>query len=554
MLQKWLTPIIACLALVILLWVPFGLKVSGIMEEWLVIHSVEIGGQSDRDENYSLFITQGTQRTRPLVGVAPILGYSLTPDSFVGFNLVAMALFFAKGLVLYSILCRLAPKNRPYALLVALLFVIYPADSGLFTFRAISIHLSVLLYLLGVYFFLIYFQHGRWWGLVGAWLAVIGSVWIYEVAYPLIVLMPLLLIWQEGRLNRRVIRDSLMWYLAPLLALLYITFIFIQGASYQSWLLQHSGLNQPSVFVDMLTSLGSAYYRHFVGGWGQALTQLQSPYVGLSLLMVVIALIAGALVTRGGSRLDGDKRRYWLLALIGFLLVGLGYAPYLVTPYRQLDWRVYYYSSFGGAICVGSVVYLLVLYTRSRIMVFVPLMSLLIGLGTLRALNQHEYYNELALTQQQLLHGVVAQVPRLKSEVPIVVVDETGTYNSNWSLGASYLLRYALDYVYSDNRLTAVLCSFDPSTGQFVILPEVVEQCAFAPDGLKLTQGDTQINAYPYDQMVLIRYTKTGAQLLESIPPTYLHVPAQERYNPLRFVDQEAAPPRRFFTLFSLTG
>jgi len=99
-----------------------------------------------------------------------------------------------------------------------------------------------------------------------------------------------------------------------------------------------------------------------------------------------------------------------------------------------------------------------------------------------------------------------------------------------------------------------VLCSFDPTTGQFAVLPEELEQCAFTPDGVRLTENGAQEGLYPYDQMVLIRYTESGAQLLSSIPQSYLPTPAQERYNPIQFVDQGATPPHRFFTMFSLPG
>ena len=551
--RSWLIPVIALFGLVIVLWSPFGLKITGIMEEWMVLHSVESGIPSDRNEDYAMFVTTGVQRMRPLVGVAPIIGYDLSPDSFVGFNLVMMALFVGKGIALYLILRKLVPNNRVFALFVALLFVVYPADSGLFTFRAISIHLAVFWYLFGVYLFLVYFKSGQRWALISAWLALIGSLWIYEVAYLLIGLTPILLIWLEGHLNRRVIRATLLLYIAPLLALLYVAIVFTQGASYQSWVLQRSGLNQPSVISEMLTSLYNAYFRHFAEGWVQAINQIGTPYLALTLVTVILVLTAGRLMIRQGRATDDRKRRYWLLALLGFAVVGIGYAPFLITPYRQLDWRVYYYSSIGGAICVGSLTYLLILYTHMRPVVFVGIMSMLVGLGTLRSLNQHQYYADLGISQQELLRGIVEQVPHLKSEAPLVVVDETGRYNNNWTLGASYLLTYALRYLYSDYQLNAILCSFDPKLGQFVALPEQDEQCTFTSEGVTVKDAGSQTDDYLYQQMVLIRYSADGAQLLQRIPSSYLPASAETVYNPNQFIDQTASPPRRFYTLFSIS-
>lgn len=549
---RWLIPVAASLGLVVILWLPFGIKVSGIMEEWLVVHDVEHGGASDRNEDFDWFITTGTQRLRPLAATMSLVAYTLTPDSFVGYNLIAMAVFAGKGAMLYLILRRLMRGNAAFALLAGLLFVVFPADAGLFTFRAFNIHAAVLWFLVSVYLFLVYFQTGRWWVLVGAWMMTIAHLWVYEVGYPLVLFTPLLLVWLEGQVSRRVIRAGLLWYVAPVIALLYGAVLFTQGDSYQSWLLQRSGLNQSSIIGEMFASLLNAYNRHFVAGWLESFRQFGTPYVGLALTAAVGAFAAGRVLS--GAAMTDDKRRYWLLALIGFVAIGLGYVAFLVTPYRQLDWRVYYYSSIGGAVCTTSLVWLFRRYLRMPPAVFVGAMSVLIGLATLRALNQHEYYADLALNQQALLHSVVEQVPQLADSATLVVVDETGRYNNNWSLGASYLVRYALGYVYANPNLDAILCAFDPTARAFVSLPEQQELCAFTPEGIMLMQNGDGAGFYPYNEVVIVRYSDDGAQLLADLPVRYLTTPAQAVYNPYQFVDQAAAPPRRYFTLFSLPG
>lgn len=549
---RWLIPVVACLGLVVILWLPFGVKVSGIMEEWLVVHDVEHGGASDRNEDFDWFITTGTQRLRPLAATTSLVAYTLTPDSFVGYNLIAMALFASKGVLLYLILRRLTRGNTVFALLAGLLLIIFPADAGLFTFRAFNIHAAVVWFLLSVYLFLIYFETGRWWALVGAWVTTIGHLWVYEVGYPLVLVVPLLLVWLDGRLSRRVFRVGLLWYVAPVIALTYEAVLFTQGESYQSWLLQRSGLSQSSIAGEMFGSLLNAYNRHFVAGWAEALGQLATPYLALAVIAGAGAFAAGRLLPAPPD--SDNKRRYWMLALVGFVAIGLGYSAFLITPYRQLDWRVYYYSSIGGAVCTVSLVYLAARYARLRQSVFVGAVSVLIGLATLHALNQHEYYAGLALNQQALLHDVVEQVPQLSGEATLVVVDETGRYNSNWSLGASYLVRYALGYVYANPNLDAILCAFDPTAGVFVTLPEQRELCNFAPSGITLTANGVEAGFYTYDRLAVVRYTDDGAELLDSLPPRYLTTPALAVYNPYQFVDTAASPPRRFYTMFSLPG
>jgi len=552
--RLWLVPIVALIVIVVVIWIPFGFKVTGLMEEWMVLHSLESGVPSERNEDFSLFITSGLQRMRPLVGAAFVVGYSIAPDSFFGFNIVMMGLIAAKGIALYLILRKLTAGNKAYALLVALLFVVYPADSGLFTLRSLSIHLSIFWLLLGAYLFLVYFETGRWWALVGSWLAMIGSVWIYEVAYPLIFLTPVLLVLLEGRVNRRVIRASLLLYVAPLAALLYYALMFTQGASYQAWLLQRSGLNQPSVIGEMLTSIVNAYNRHFAEGWLRAFEQIVPAFVVLSLMMGGVAFAFGRLLLRRQGNTPDSKRRYWQLALLGFAVVGIGYAPFLITPYRNLDWRVYSFSSIGGAIFAGSIAYLIVLYARLRPAIFVAIMSVLIGIGTMHSLNQHAYYAGLSSDQQRLLRGIATEIPAWKANAPLIVVDETGRYYDNWTMGASYLLKYALRYLYEDYSLNAVLCSFDNETGQMVALRELQELCVFTPQGVVVREADVEVGSYRYDDIVIVRFSDTGAELLREIPARYVQTPPERMYNPDQFVDQSASPPRRFETLFSIAG
>ncbi|MFN8451164.1 MAG: hypothetical protein U0521_21935 [Anaerolineae bacterium] len=328
--------------------------------------------------------------------------------------------------------------------------------------------------------------------------------------------------------------------------------LFTQGESYQSWVLQRSGLTQPDILNEMIASLLTAYDRHFFSGWTEALGQIGTPYLALAVVAALGAFEVGWLMKRAPA--DEPRRRYWMLALIGFSVIGLGYAMFLISTNRQLDWHVYYYSSIGGAICVGSLVYLLTLYARLPRAVFVGIMSLLIGLATLHALNQHAHYADIALKQQRLLHDVVEQAPQIADDATLVVVDETGRYVDNWSLGASYLVRYALGYVYDNATLSALLCSFDPADGKFVPLPEQQELCTFTPEGISLTLAGEESGFYPYDRIVVVRYTANGAELLANLPPNYLRTMVQAVYNPFEYVDPTASLPRRYYTLFSLPG
>ncbi len=243
-----------------------------------------------------------------------------------------------------------------------------------------------------------------------------------------------------------------------------------------------------------------------------------------------------------------NRRRVLSLFVIGWLVIPLGYALFLLTPYRELKWRVFLYSSIGGAICFAALCQLLAQRSRG---LYAGLIGVLLFVATVGALNQFQYYAELSASEQTLLLGVVAQVPQPDPNVPVVVVDETGSYHDNWSLGASYLLTTSLQYIYQKYNLQFVLCSYGKD-GQFAVLPELHEQCQFGADGITLVGDDRTPTLFPYQQIVLLRHTSTATTLLTSIPANYLPAGVTAvGYHPV--VDQTAALPHRFFTLFSIT-
>ncbi|MEP7292539.1 MAG: hypothetical protein ABI835_12195, partial [Chloroflexota bacterium] len=499
--------------------------------------------------------TTGTLTMRPMDATWFIVAHELTPDSFVGFNLYTMLTFFLKGLLLYAILHKLLPENPLFAIGAALLFIIFPADDGLFTFRGMNIHTAVCLYLFAVYLLLSYHEKPRLLKLIGIWVSLIVCLFTYELPHPLIAVTPLILIWKERQFSKSLFRVALLWWAAPLTAFLYAVAVFSSGSTYQSSVLGLSGLNRPGVVGEIVETIWMTYRRHFIDGWVIALQQ-----INLTTSLIPFALAVGGMAAATiGVHLPAARhltpagnRRYVELFMIGILIIFLGYIVYLITPYRQLTWRMYYFSGIGGAICITSLVYLLVRGLRQWQVVFAAGMCVLISLAGVRALAQHEYYVGLSGQQQQLLRGIARAVPNFKVPAPLVVVDETGRYQNNWSLGTSYLVENALRYLYDDYTLHAVLCSFKPEQGVFAVLPELREQCEFDTDALRLFQDGAQVQSLDYSKMIIVSVTEAGVRLLDSIPPEFLDGAGGEGYNPLPLVDSTAPLPYRYNTLFSI--
>jgi len=554
--REWLLVTFSLSVIVLLLWLPFGFRTTGLMEEWMIIHDWNMGGQSAQGQDVGWFITTGTLTMRPLTAVSFLLAHELVPDSFAGFNVMMLVMFILKGLLAYAIL-RLLTRRLVFAYVVAVLFIIFPADSALFTFRAFNCHVAVIAYLAAVLALLHFWLRPRLWLLPAMWGGLVLALWTYEAAYPLVLLTPALLWWWTGRLSHRLVQVSVLWMLAPGATFLYVLVQFTQGDTYQSWVLQRSGLSNGGAGVEISKALWLAYRRHFVDGFAAGVTAFD-PGRALTWVGMFIGVLAAA-AGLGLHHFSSDDepgswpvRRWISLFAIGLAIIGLGYILYMLTPYRQLTWRVYYYSHLGGAICVAILARGLVRLVRRGWPTYSVISGVLIAIAGVRALESHAVFVDLSNNQQELLRDIAQQIPQLvdPANSTLVVVDETGRYWSNWSLGASYLLEEALRIVYDDYRIRAVLCSFDPEAGTFRTLPELHETCSWTEERIVVNQDGQPVRVVPYENAVVIRFTDAGGELLERLPDQY----AQNggRYAPDPLIASDAPLPRRVSTLFSI--
>jgi hypothetical protein len=571
--------IVPCLIIVVFVaafWLPFGLHTTALFEEWLSYNGYEramftagdqavdsapsAGGSSTPSfaanviENMGFITLAGNHRLRPLQDTTTAFAHSLTPDSFVGLNLVHMASIIAKGIGLYLVLTQLMPRQRLFALSAALLMVVFPADRGLFTFRAIHIHGAVAMYLFAVWFLLRAWHKPRPLTIALMWACTVISLFIYEIGYALVAVTPAVLLfgYQTADFRRRLVRLSLLWYIAPVVTMLYAALLIGSGPTYQTWVLQRSGINQPSIVGAIVSAVAGLYEQHFIGGWVRAAALLTADvrFTLLGVGMAALAVGIGWWLFRA-DRPAHDRRTLLAGFVVGLGVIFFGFALFLITPYRDDDWRVFLYSAIGGSVCfvvLGAAI------SRGRAAVFALFSGVLLSIAAIGALHQHRHYVDLSLAQQELLTRVVRQVPQPSPDIPVVVVDETEVYFNNWSLGASYLLTGSLQYVYQRYDLQFILCSLGDD-GQFRVLPELFEKCRFDADALRLYERDRLVAEFPYSSLIVLQNTADGMRLLTTLPDAYLAGAAQpENYDPLALFDPAAPLPRRLTTMFPLQG
>lgn len=336
------------LLIVALLWAPFGPRVGLTYEEWKALYwTVEGGGIPVLFPN------------RPLHYLPNTLAH-LTGRPLEALNLMQAGSIFGKGALVYLLVVRMVPTPGALAFLAGVLAIVYPADTGLFTLRTVALHLAVLLSLVAIHLLLSLWRRFRWWQLAAIWVAQGLSLSLHSAPSPFLLASPMLLIWQERGVNRRLLAIWTAWSVVPV-AFMAINFVFVlRGNTYEANNWAASGLG-PGICITVHQILGrtlTAYVRHFAGGWVDALGQIL-PLRGDTILAIgTAALVVGPVLwwhSRCGPvpRFRQEFRPYLELAALALCAMPAGFLLFLPTRWMPTNWRVFFHSSLAAAIVVA---------------------------------------------------------------------------------------------------------------------------------------------------------------------------------------------------------
>src|SRR5258708_27009685 len=131
------------------IYAPFGLHTTGLYEEWNVFSAV------DRPW---ILVGQLTSAYRPLILLPMFLAALVTPDSFLAYNIFMVIFMIGKAFAAYALLRLLVPETRLIAFITSVLFILYPSDKALFSLRILSLHFTVICYLLSCYFLVRFYK------------------------------------------------------------------------------------------------------------------------------------------------------------------------------------------------------------------------------------------------------------------------------------------------------------------------------------------------------------------------------------------------------------
>lgn len=546
---------------VFLLWLPTGWHVSPLSDNWVMFNVYDMGNSPLMPDNVRIF------------GLIPSwLQYVFTPNSWLGQNLVLALVLFAKGLAVYALVCELIPRRAPIAFASALLYTVYFADSGVFWPIAVNVHASTLWALLAAWLLVRQWRKPSTPGLI--LMAVFqGLALSYEGVFAVVALTPLLLLFPAKVINRRVVKLGLIWYIMPAIMVARYVIIATRNSAemvYQEG--QATAALQGDVVSASLASLERIYKRLLGVVWyDQKQVALEQPAYWL--IAAVIGLVAGGgILTHlhaGFDRLNG--RLAAIMVILGLSIIGVGFAPYLASEFRDVNYRVFFTSMIGASLAWVALIYFLsfsdrririailvlsfgtLLIFQSRLLiglsisfglalvllngrwVFTLVLAALITVNAYFTLVQHQLYANAPLGQHWMLSDIIEQAPQPADDTMIVIIEETpgapGMMRFEWRRDILY---HALQYLYENRTLNASFCFSDPRQYNYF-----KETCAFEEDGYhySFTQASMVV---PYERLLVFNYDDaTGLTLLETLPN------GDPRYQPLAIAGVGEPIPRR---------
>lgn len=490
-----LIPYVGMFLLALLLWLPFGFKTTGLIEE--------IGINELLDNGEQLFFVMPNSpmaglRTRPLQMFTFAAAYALDHDSYLYYNVFMLVFFFGQMVVAYWLVLQFLPGKKALAFVTGVLFTIYPADTGLFSLRTIHIHCALLAFLIAVYLLIQFWKlQGRrsWLALFGAVAFLIFSLEQYESPLITAAAVPFMLLYFK-RINRRFFIGAAVWYSAIALVFIYASWITNQSSmpTYEDNLLGKDLLSIQSITA-MIQALLVGYQRQFTG-WANAFNQL--PYLSLFWPFILAGLIISGIGIWWLSRRQiiqaavkpVTRLQYIILFFGGIALFALGMATYLPIPtHRFQDFRIYFLSMLGSAFVLTLGLYLISrALPRFNNLLFMLFTLPFIALSFLNAFQQQQYFTNFSLQQQSILQQTLNQAPQVKPDTTILMIDRTGVLDEGYVFSGGIYLSSMMRYLYEDKSIYSNYC---PTENKVTILGV---SCKFEQDTVELVNTNSASN------------------------------------------------------------
>ena len=523
----------------LLLYLPFSFDSIGHWEEWVINAYFE--GRPSK-VNAELI-------SRVWVLAPHTLAYFVNSESFTGYHLVNLFMFWGKLALMYGILRQLSVAPV-YAFLTTVLFMVYPVNSGLMSLRSFPMQFSMLGLLAATYLALDYHRNNSSrLLLIGIWLGLIFNISSSESAYVLILLAPVLWWARSRKLSWHKLNWTVLWYLFPACKMIYLfSLVAIRQNFYTSErifdLLTTERAGSPAA-NQLIQNLARVYENTTHLAWTEAFDSLgQGSWIGWSLLMV--AVVAGAALflarVQGGKTFPAKKDAV-LMLLAGILFIVPAVAVLIwFEDYSDDLWRMYFYVPIGAAVAVFGMSSLLASplgSARTRSIIVSAFLLALMVPATNRLLRQHERITHDADDKARVLLSMMEQAPAFDANAIAIILTHKSVQDF-MELGIREFESNMLD--------SAFHVLWQDRGPRFAIFCARYRQCH--PSDIDYHLYELNEGSH-FDEMVLFQlHDDLTVELLRELPPE-LGGSSNDSYNPDRLINASAPIPPRALTMLA---
>jgi hypothetical protein len=464
--SNWLRHILPSAIVILILWLPFGFSLTGLIEEWWVL---------------GLFISKGLffiadsssplapHALRPLTILPQALAYWLDNSSFNYWHVLLIVALLIKGSTV-SYLTEKLTGNLKLGIIASVLVLIYPADTMQLSFRALHINWALSLVLLGSAVFLhaLSVKRKAYAYLSSAIGAALFSAacFMYEASL-LLACIPIFIIFAKAGLSATLVQirqkaiQHATWFSGALIYVVYVLHTAPLVKSYQSSITGSDALSILKLNYPKLFSVG--LLRSTLGGWFDAAkitTQEFTDYwyitaATLCLVVVIVAILRFNRADTYDAPRFGALPLNARLALSGLLLLLLGYAPFLLSPaHIAISQRTFLFASPGAVLLLIAV--LSTGYSLSKTITQLCVAFLFVT-GLSFQLYQFHHYIEISRKQITILKDIADHLDGDLDNKTLLILDHGNQLDHTWML-IDEDLSGALSYLYNKPVKNVEVC------------------------------------------------------------------------------------------------
>ena len=526
------------LALILLLYLPFGFDFIWHREEWFFQALLE-GRESKAEREVAVRFWLLIQY--PFANVIEV-------NPIIFHHIFHVAIVTVKLVLLYGIARKFGVSSW-LSYLFAIFVQIYPVNFQLMSTRNIILALNMMALLAAVYLLMLFLQKPSRLRLLGILLALFFHVGTHEGAYAIVLFFPILWWWRSPRWTWRNINLTGIWYLIPAAKVIYTAIRLIVDRPTYGMQYLHEAAEQERPFLESLgrlpSAVGEVYHQTFIRAWDNALVSLAQnawmlPTLAALLLVGMVAVYTCRISKE--SRIP-SRRQLFLLSLGGILFILASIAVLLWFERYQYDlWRLYTFVPIGAAAVTISVLLMTIspiknLRLRQAAIVGLLLMLMFPALSRLFVQQAHMVKNASAI--EKVLSQIVEQAPYFDANATLVLVT---------SLSMEALKEKRLRPLWTNTFDSAIYMLYEEGRPKVSFMCRLRDHCN--KDDISIKE-DYLERVTDYSEIVMFRlYDDLGVVLLRELPAE-LDGPHNNTYNPDRLIDTSAPIPSRALTLLT---